>query len=81
MDELKELVLSTHDNPYNPKTDYNSWKQWDEDNGYYTESYVARVMDMLGDFDVDDEIRINELTEKAIQEIIEIDNTGTYVLV
>lgn len=74
-------VLTTTDNPYNPKTDYDEWKQWDEDNGYFTEQYIARLLDMEGNFDVDDELTLNTLRDKVIQEILENDIINQYMLV
>jgi hypothetical protein len=78
---VDELMLTTSDNPYNPKTDYDNWKQWDEDNGYDTESYVARVLAMQGSFDIDDEFKINSLLDKAYQDILKNDVLGVYILI
>jgi hypothetical protein len=76
------LVLTTHDNPFSPKEDYAKWKQWDEENGYYTESFVARLLDMEGvNFDVDDDLTINVLIDRIYHEILEHDTLGVYMLV
>lgn len=75
------MVLTTIDNPYNPKTDYDKWKEWDEDNGYNTESYVARLIAMEGDFDVDDDLTLNNLIDKVYHEILEHDVLGVYILI
>lgn len=81
MDETN-LVLTTIDNPYNPKTDYDNWKEWDQDNGYYTEEFIARLIDMEEeDFDVDDDMKLNELRDRVIQEILEHDVLNVYALV
>lgn len=74
-------VLTTKDNPFNPKTDYDKWKTWDEDNGYNTESYVARLLTMEGDFDVDNDLLINNLIDKVYHEILENDVLEVYILV
>jgi hypothetical protein len=74
-------VLTTKDNPFNPKTDYDNWRQWDEDNGYYTESYVARLLEMEGNFDVDNDLLINNLIDKVYHEILENDVLKVYMLV
>lgn len=79
--DLDTLVLTTKDNPYNPKTDYDKWKSWDEDNGYETEAYVARLLSMEEDFDIDDEIVLDTLTDKVVTEILEHDVLNVYVLV
>jgi hypothetical protein len=75
------LVLSTIDNPFNPHDDYDKWKDWDEDNGYYTEAFVARLLDMEGDFDVDDDVKIKYLTDKVIKDILDNDVTNHYILI
>jgi hypothetical protein len=75
------MVLTTKDNPYNPKTDYDKWKEWDEDNGYNTESYVARLIAMEGEFDVDDDLTINNLIDKVYHEILENDVLNVYILI
>lgn len=76
------MVLTTRDNPFNPKEDYDKWKEWDEANGYYTESYVARLIDMEGvDFDVDDDLEINNLIDRVYHSILEHDILGVYILV
>lgn len=76
------LVLTTIDNPYNPKTNYDDWKQWDEDNGYYTEAYVGRLIVMEEEeFDVDDVFVLNDLIEKVYQDVLENDVLGVYMLI
>lgn len=74
-------MLTTIDNPFNPNDDYVKWKYWDEDNGYHTESFLARLLTMEPDFDLDDEMKMAELTDKVILEILEHDVLNVYVLV
>lgn len=78
---IANAVLTTIDNPYNPKTDYDNWKTWDEDNGYDTEAFVARLLANEEDFDIDDEISVDTLTNKVFTEILEHDVLNVYVLV
>lgn len=79
--EDADLVLTTIDNPYNPKTDYLKWKQWDEESGYYTEAWVARLMMMEEDFDIDNELKVVEIANRVINDILEQDATSLYALV
>lgn len=81
--ELNEdnLMLTTIDNPYDPKTQYDEWKQWDNEQGYDTEEYIARLVHMEEDYDVDDEFLLNILTTKVINEILENDSTNLYRLI
>ena len=39
-----DTMLTTFDNPYNPFSDFDSWKKWDEDNGYFTSELLAAVI-------------------------------------
>jgi hypothetical protein len=76
------MVLTTIDNPFNPKLDYDKWKDWDETNGYNTESYVARLLDMEDiNFDVDDDLTINNLIDKVYHDILEQDVLEIYILI
>lgn len=77
-----ELTLTTKDNPFNPHNDYARWKEWDETNGYNTEAFVARLLDMEGiEFDVDDDLIINTLIDRVYNSILENDVIGIYMLI
>ncbi len=78
---MENLVLTTKDNPFNPKTHYDNWKAWDEQNGYYTEAYVARVADIPVDADLEDDVMIEQMMDAAIRIILDDDVTEMYVLV
>lgn len=72
------LMLTTVDNPYNPRTDYDAWLQWDHDNEYFTQEYLSRLANPDPDMDEEEE---DELYAQATQEIIEADVLGVYKLV
>lgn len=36
--------LTTKDNPFDPFDDYDRWKAFDEEKGYYTENLIARII-------------------------------------
>jgi phage-related protein len=76
-----ELMLTTIDNPHNPKTQYPQWKDFDSNRGYHTEEYIARLINMEEDYDVDDEVTLNRLTNKVINDILENDTLQIYRLV
>lgn len=70
-----KVAITTVDNPYNPLTDFDHWRLYDEvEKGYNTSGYLARIAktsDSLSDEENDEEI------ERAIDEIIEF-NPGVY---
>ena len=71
----RECALTTVDNPYNPFDDFDNWFIYDNDNGYHSCSYLARVAftsSALTDNENNDEI------ERAIDEIIKIDPLNIY---
>lgn len=73
-----EVRLTTIDNPYDPRLEYNKWMIWDETNGYNTQNYVARLMGAYVDTE-DDELIM--LKDRAIAEIIDADVTGVYYVI
>jgi hypothetical protein len=76
-----DLMLTTIDNPFNPKEEYVKWQTWDRENGYYTEEYIARLLLMEESYDEDDEILIDSLTDKVINDVLEQDMLDVYILV
>ncbi len=68
-------MLTTMDNPYDPFTQFDEWRQFDESSGYYTIQYQARLTitsDELSDADQDAAI------EFAIDEIVRENINGMY---
>lgn len=39
----KDFMLTTVDNPFNPFTQFDEWRVYDEQQGYYTCEYLARI--------------------------------------
>ena len=72
---MKVCMLTTIDNPFNPFTQFDDWNKFDEQHGYYTNGYLARIAhtsDELSDADYTAEI------ERAIDEICEYNVLGIY---
>jgi hypothetical protein len=72
---MTQHMLTTVDNPWDPRTHYNEWYAWDNEAGYHTPGLLARVAitsDELSDTDQDIEI------ESAIDEICGEIGTGLY---
>lgn len=69
------FMLTTVDNPFDPRTDYASWYAWDVNEGYNTCAYLDRVLADTDDFPIEYDDR---LTEQVIDEIIELHAGGLY---
>jgi hypothetical protein len=73
--EGKEYVLSTKDNPYSPFTQWDEWLAYDEQHGYYTNAYLARLAQTAeGLSEEQNELEIRH----AMEEICRIDPTNNY---
>ena len=69
----KDILLTTKDNPYNPFTQYDEWKYFDETQKHYnTEAYIAREVGML-DFDLSEDELAHERVQ-AFKEIIKLND-------
>ena len=68
-------MITTIDNPYDPFKDFTSWFMYDEDKGYHTCAYLARIANTSGQ--LSDEENTNEV-ERAIDEIIKYDFRNIY---
>lgn len=71
----KRHMLTTIDNPWNPWTHFNEWNAWDQQAGYYTLAFQARVVRTgPGLSDADQDLAI----ELAIEEIIHENVSGMH---
>ena len=71
-------MLSTSDNPYDPFTQWDQWYAYDNDHGYYTSDYLARLVVQSNDLsEADQALAI----ENAIDEIVSENVNGMYVKV
>jgi hypothetical protein len=68
-------MITTVDNPIDPRDDFVKWYAWDVQNGYNTCAYLARITITLPD---DPEQLADHQIEAAIDEIIQIHNGGMY---
>lgn len=72
---MAKCMLTTHDNPYDPFTQYEAWYHFDEGKGYHSCAFLARIArtsDRLSEEENDQEI------ERAINDIIKYDVLGIY---
>ena len=65
--EIRPMLLTTSDNPFNHFTQPVDWRAYDEDHGYYCREYLARVANTSPDLP-DDEYTL--AVNNAVLEII-----------
>ena len=72
---MRKVYLTTSDNPFNPHTQFDEWKAFDEFQGYNSCSYLARIVKSSRDLSpLDQAIDI----EQAIDEIVDLNILGIY---
>ena len=72
---MKQVMLTTIDNPFDPFDDFDNWYNFDMDKGYNSCAYLARIAytsDALSDAENNQEL------ERAIDEIIVYDFLNIY---
>lgn len=67
---MKNVAITTTDNPFNPLTQFDSWNAFDEGKGYHSCAYLARI---CRDSEQLTDEENNEELERAIDEIVEYD--------
>lgn len=72
---MNEVMLTTIDNPYNPFTQFDQWYRYDEDHGYHSCSYLARIAKVSSNLSFG-EVRAE--IERAIDEIVEYNPLKIY---
>ena len=72
---MAEHMLTTVDNPFNPFTQFDEWNAYDEAAGYYTLSFLARIITTSGELSEADQ---SQDIESAIDEIVKENVTGLY---
>ena len=73
-----QSMLTTTDNPYDPFTQFEMWNRWDEEMGYYTTNYLARVSTASGEMSEEEQ---REAHEDALQEVVDYNVLGIYKIV
>ena len=69
------VFLTTIDNPFNPNTQWDDWLRYDEDHGYYTTHYLARIAKTSDELSSADYL---DAVEQAVDEICELNLLGLY---
>lgn len=66
---MKQCMVSTSDNPYNPFDEFDKWYEFDRSKGYHSLSYLARVSHTSPDLS---EIDYHEEIEDAIDDMVRL---------
>ena len=72
---MANRLVTTIDNPFNPFTQFDDWYRFDNDHGYHTCEYLARIAKTS--IDLDDEAYANAVNE-AVDEIVRLNINGLY---
>ena len=72
---IKQCMLTTFDNPFDPFEQFTSWLLFDNEKGYNTCGKLDRIANITDDMS---EEEIKEETERAIDEIIQYDFLNIY---
>lgn len=68
-------MITTEDNPHDPRQDFAAWYAWDVEHGYNTCAYLARVAVVATEFP---QAIQDKQIEFAIDEIIEMHGGAIY---
>lgn len=72
---MRESMITTVDNPFNPFEQPDEWYTWDVSHGYYSRELLARIARVSDDMSDSD---IELITSQAIDDIIRLDLTNRY---
>lgn len=72
---VKEVMLTTIDNPFDPFDQFDEWYVYDESKGYHTCQYLDKIA--LTSYSFSDE-QNDEIINNAIDEIIELNPLKIY---
>lgn len=72
---MAEHMLTTVDNPFNPFTEFDQWRNFDESSGYYSLPLLGRVVVTSNDLSEADQ---SFAIEQAIDEIVRENVSGVH---
>ncbi len=72
---ITKAMLTTIDNPYDPFTQFEAWDAYDQQAGYYSCAYLARIANSSDELSKSAQAQI---IEDAIDEICKYDVFGLY---
>lgn len=74
-DDTVQYMLTTVDNPWDPFTNFDEWRAFDEAQGYHTSAFLARVVRSSGALS-EEQQQVD--IETAIDEIVSENLLGLY---
>jgi len=72
---MTRVMVTTSDNPFDPFTQFDQWYAYDEDKGYCTCEYLARIAKLSDELSPVDN---NLANEEAVDEIVSYNLLGIY---
>lgn len=72
---MRDVRLTTTDNPYDPFDEFDDWYAWDNAHGYCSSSYLARLTHSSPYLEDMDQLFV---VESAIDQIVKDNITGNY---
>ena len=75
---MKEAMLTTTDNPYNPFTQFEDWYRFDVDKGYCTCDLLSRCCPLSSDLS---ETEMSIAIDTAMLEIVKYNLSGVHKIV
>lgn len=73
---MRQVMLSTVDNPFDPFTDFESWDTWDRQAGYCCTAFLARVVRTSEELPEGDQMLA---VERGIDEIVMYDELEVFI--
>jgi hypothetical protein len=73
---MRQVMLSTVDNPFDPFTEFSSWDTWDRQAGYCCTAFLARVVTTSEELSEGDQMLA---VERGIDEIVKYDELEVYI--
>lgn len=72
---VTQYMLTTVDNPFSPFTEWDAWYAYDEQHGYHTTAYLARIVRTSNDLS---QANQDTAIDNAIDEIVQMNVNGLY---
>lgn len=72
---IKECMLTTVDNPYDPFEQFTLWLMFDKEKGYNTSERLMRLANISEDMS---QMEIDREVDRAMDRLIELDFTNTF---